>query len=62
MVNAVTQAGDLVYPNSSLAERLRQALPQARVVKSLNTAVPDRRRIVSTAISSTKDTSVELIW
>ena len=36
--NAVTESGDLVYPNSSLAERLQQALPDAHVVKSLNTA------------------------
>ena len=36
--NAVTQAGDLVYPNSSLAEHLQAALPAVHVVKSLNTA------------------------
>jgi 8-hydroxy-5-deazaflavin:NADPH oxidoreductase len=36
--NAVTATGELVYPNSSLAERLQAALPGARVVKSLNTA------------------------
>jgi predicted dinucleotide-binding enzyme len=36
--NAVTAAGDLVYPNSSLAERLQAALPAVHVVKSLNTA------------------------
>jgi 8-hydroxy-5-deazaflavin:NADPH oxidoreductase len=36
--NAVTETGDLVYPNSSLAERLQRALPDAHVVKSLNTA------------------------
>ena len=36
--NAVTATGDLVYPNSSLAERLQAALPAVRVVKSLNTA------------------------
>jgi 8-hydroxy-5-deazaflavin:NADPH oxidoreductase len=36
--NAVTANGDLVYPNSSLAERLQAALPEVRVVKSLNTA------------------------
>jgi len=29
--------GGLVYPGSSLAEQLQQALPQTRVVKSLNT-------------------------
>jgi 8-hydroxy-5-deazaflavin:NADPH oxidoreductase len=36
--NAVTGTGDLVYPNSSLAEHLQAALPAAHVVKSLNTA------------------------
>jgi NADPH:quinone reductase-like Zn-dependent oxidoreductase len=36
--NAVTETGDLAYPNSSLAERLQQAVPAAHVVKSLNTA------------------------
>jgi 8-hydroxy-5-deazaflavin:NADPH oxidoreductase len=38
VTNAVTQTGDLVYPNSSLAERLQAALPAVHVVKSLNTA------------------------
>jgi 8-hydroxy-5-deazaflavin:NADPH oxidoreductase len=36
--NALTGTGDLVYPNSSLAERLQAALPAVHVVKSLNTA------------------------
>jgi len=36
--NAVTPTGDLVYPNSSLAEHLQAALPALHVVKSLNTA------------------------
>ena len=36
--NAVTTTGDLVYPNSSLAEHLQAALPAVHVVKSLNTA------------------------
>ncbi len=36
--NAVTATGDLVYPNSSLAEQLQAALPAVHVVKSLNTA------------------------
>jgi 8-hydroxy-5-deazaflavin:NADPH oxidoreductase len=36
--NAVTPTGELVYPNSSLAERLQAALPGVHVVKSLNTA------------------------
>ena len=36
--NAVTETGDLVYPNSSLAEHLQAALPAVHVVKSLNTA------------------------
>jgi predicted dinucleotide-binding enzyme len=38
VANAVTADGVLAYPNSSLAERLQQAVPQAHVVKSLNTA------------------------
>jgi 8-hydroxy-5-deazaflavin:NADPH oxidoreductase len=38
VTNAVTATGDLVYPNSSLAERLQAALPAVHVVKSLNTA------------------------
>ena len=36
--NAVTATGDIVYPNSSLAEHLQAALPAVHVVKSLNTA------------------------
>jgi 8-hydroxy-5-deazaflavin:NADPH oxidoreductase len=36
--NALTGTGDLVYPNSSLAEHLQAALPAVHVVKSLNTA------------------------
>jgi 8-hydroxy-5-deazaflavin:NADPH oxidoreductase len=35
--NAVTPAFELMYPNSSLGERLQQALPRTRVVKTLNT-------------------------
>jgi len=38
VTNAVTGTGELVYPNSSLAERLQAALPAVHVVKSLNTA------------------------
>jgi 8-hydroxy-5-deazaflavin:NADPH oxidoreductase len=38
VANAVTATGDLLYPNSSLAERLQAALPAVHVVKSLNTA------------------------
>jgi 8-hydroxy-5-deazaflavin:NADPH oxidoreductase len=38
VTNAVTEGGDLVYPNSSLAEHLQAALPAVKVVKSLNTA------------------------
>ncbi|TPW77688.1 oxidoreductase [Schumannella soli] len=34
--NAVTPAFELMYPNSSLGEKLQQALPRTRVVKSLN--------------------------
>ena len=36
--NARTGSGDLLYPNSSLAEHLQAALPAVNVVKSLNTA------------------------
>ena len=38
VTNAVTETGDLLYPNSSLAEYLQAALPAVHVVKSLNTA------------------------
>lgn len=38
VANATTASFDLVYPNSSLAEHLQAALPEARVVKTLNTA------------------------
>ncbi|MCU1655849.1 MAG: hypothetical protein JWO57_505 [Pseudonocardiales bacterium] len=35
--NAVDQHMDLIYPDASLGERLQQALPDTRVVKTLNT-------------------------
>jgi predicted dinucleotide-binding enzyme len=35
--NAVDEHLDLIYPDSSLGERLQQALPDTRVVKTLNT-------------------------
>ena len=38
VANQVTPAFELVYPNSSLAEKLQAALPEARVVKTMNTA------------------------
>jgi predicted dinucleotide-binding enzyme len=38
VTNARTGTGDLVYPNSSLAEHPQAALPPVHVVKSLNTA------------------------
>ena len=38
MSNAVTPTFDLVYPNASLAEKLQEALPNAHLVKSMNTA------------------------
>jgi 8-hydroxy-5-deazaflavin:NADPH oxidoreductase len=38
VANATTASFDLVYPNSSLAEQLQAALPEARVVKTLNSA------------------------
>lgn len=36
--NAVNERYDLVYPNSSLGQKLQEALPGARVVKSANSA------------------------
>jgi 8-hydroxy-5-deazaflavin:NADPH oxidoreductase len=38
VANATTSAFDLVYPNYSLAEKLQEARPDARVVKSMNHA------------------------
>src|SRR5487761_325356 len=38
IANAGTPSFELVYPNSSLAEKLQAALPGAKVVKTLNTA------------------------
>ena len=38
VANALTGTGDLIYPNSSLAEHLQAALPAVHVVKSLSTA------------------------
>jgi predicted dinucleotide-binding enzyme len=38
VANANTPSFDLVYPNSSLAEKLQEALPAAKIVKTLNTA------------------------
>jgi 8-hydroxy-5-deazaflavin:NADPH oxidoreductase len=38
VANATTPAFDLVYPNYSLAEKLQEARPDARVVKSMNHA------------------------
>lgn len=35
--NAVDERMELVHPDSSLGERLQRALPEARVVKTLNT-------------------------
>lgn len=35
--NAVDEHMNLLYPNSSLAEQLQRALPETRVVKTLNT-------------------------
>lgn len=36
--NAVNERYDLVYPNSSLGQRLQEALPGSRVVKTANSA------------------------
>jgi hypothetical protein len=38
VANAVTPSFELMYPNDSLGEKLQQALPGARVVKTMNTA------------------------
>ncbi|MGH7041833.1 MAG: NADPH-dependent F420 reductase [Acetobacteraceae bacterium] len=38
VANAVTPSFELMYPNSSLGERLAGALPGAKIVKTLNTA------------------------
>lgn len=38
VANATTPGFDLAYPNSSLGERLQEALPSAKVVKTMNTA------------------------
>jgi 8-hydroxy-5-deazaflavin:NADPH oxidoreductase len=38
VANATTPSFDLLYPNYSLAEKLQQARPDARVVKTLNCA------------------------
>jgi 8-hydroxy-5-deazaflavin:NADPH oxidoreductase len=38
VANQATPSFELVFPNSSIAEHLQAALPQARVVKALNTA------------------------
>lgn len=36
--NQASQSFELVYPNSSIAEKLQAALPEAKVVKTMNTA------------------------
>jgi predicted dinucleotide-binding enzyme len=38
VANALTPTFGLVYPNSSLAEHLQAALPNAHIVKTMNTA------------------------
>lgn len=38
VANANTPAFELVYPNSSLAEHLQEAFPEAKIVKTMNTA------------------------
>jgi hypothetical protein len=38
VANAVTPAFELAYPNDSLGRKLQEALPDARVVKTMNTA------------------------
>jgi predicted dinucleotide-binding enzyme len=38
VANATTPTRELIYPNASLAEKLQEALPNAHIVKSMNTA------------------------
>ena len=38
VANANTASFELIYPNSSLGEKLQAALPEAKVVKTMNTA------------------------
>ena len=38
VANANTPSFELVHPNSSLGEKLQEALPAAKVVKTMNTA------------------------
>jgi 8-hydroxy-5-deazaflavin:NADPH oxidoreductase len=38
VANQLSSPLELVYPNSSIAEKLQAALPQAKVVKTMNTA------------------------
>jgi predicted dinucleotide-binding enzyme len=38
VTNALTPGFELVYPSSSVAAQLQQALPGAHVVKTMNTA------------------------
>lgn len=38
VANANTPSFELVYPNASLGEKLQEALPAAKVVKTMNTA------------------------
>lgn len=53
--------GTLTYPNSSLAEKLQDALPHTRVIKTLNTMLftvmtsPDSLRIPATVFLSGND-------
>ncbi len=37
VANAATSSFDLIYPDSSLGEKLQEMLPKAKVVKTLNT-------------------------
>src|ERR1019366_763737 len=57
VANANTPSFELVYPNASLAEKLQAALPEAHVVKTMNTAAmsvmtePGRRPLSSVFVS-----------
>jgi hypothetical protein len=56
VANAVSPSLDLLYPGRSLGERLQEALPDAKVVKTLNTAA----MTVLTEPTSLEPTSVFL--
>jgi len=52
--NAVSPAFELLYPDVSLGERLQQALPRTRVIKSLNT-LPGTLAVAPASLSEPTD-------